>query len=191
MKASAVILAAVFAAATFVPAGLPAEARVRCGDDNGLFRGDDVSVELEDGSFVFTDEETEETVEINARAELIVNGRTVKLSRAQRALVEDYYETLDAIIEDAKSIGLQGAKVGVKGAAIGLKAAVGVLRLLSPDYDGDDLEEDLREDEEKLERSASKLERRAERLEKLADKLERLHADLRDNVHELNELGWF
>lgn len=191
MKARDVILAAIFAAVLFVPAGLTAEVHMRCDDDDNLFRGDDVSVDFEDGSIIFTDQESNETVEITERADLVVNGQVVRLSRGQRALVKDYYVTFDAIVEDAKSIGLQGAKVGARGAALGLKAAVGVLLLLSPNYDGDDLEKDLEEDQEKLERVASKLEKRAERLEKRADKLERLHEGLRDNIDELNELGWF
>ena len=191
MKERVVILAAVFAAVLFVPANLPAEIHMRCDDDDKMFRSDDVSVEFEDGSIIFTDKESDETVEITERAELVVNGRGVHLSRGERALVKDYYATLDAIVEDAASIGLQGAKVGVKGAALGLKAAVGVLLLLSPGYDGDDLEQDLEEDQEKLARTASKLEKRAERLEKRADKLERLHEDLRGKIDELNELGWF
>ncbi len=191
MKTRVVILAAIFAAVLFVPASLPAEVHMRCDDDDNLFRSDDVSVEFEDASVIFTDKQSDETAEITERAELVVNGRSVRLSRGERALVKDYYATLDAIVEDAKSIGLQGAKVGARGAALGLKAAVGVLLLLSPSYDGNDLEQDLEEDQQKLERTASKLEKRAERLEKRADKLERLHQDLRDNIHELDELGWF
>ncbi|MBN1504089.1 MAG: hypothetical protein JW952_03405 [Candidatus Eisenbacteria bacterium] len=191
MNARILILATVFAAALLVPASVPADIHIRNDDDHGLCRGDDVSIDFDDDSIVFTDEESEETVEITQRGDLFINGKGVRLSRSDRGLAKDYYATLDAIVEEAKSIGLQGAKVGVKGAALGLKAAVGVLLLLSPSYDTDDLEEDLEEDEEELERVASKLERRAERLERRADKLERMHEDLRDRIDALDELGWF
>ncbi len=190
MKTLAVIPMVLFAAAICAPLSSSAEVQVRCNEDR-LFRGDDVSVEFEDGSIIFTDKESDETVEITERAELFVNDRAVTLSPSERELVRDYYATFNGIVEDAKSVGIEGAKLGVKGAGLGLKAAIGVLRLLSPDYDSDDLEEDLERKEEKLERAASRLEKRAERLEKHAGRLERLHEDLRDKVNELNELDWF
>jgi hypothetical protein len=181
-----------FAAALFVPGMAPAHVHINCdSDDDDLFRDDDVSIDLEDHSIIFTHEDSDETVEITEDGKLIVNERRVSLNRAERELVEDYYLTFNAIIDEAKSIGIQGAKVGVKGAALGLKAALGVLLLLSPDYDTDDLEEDLEDEGEKIDRMAKKIEKRAKRLEKRANKLERLHDELRDRVDELDDLGWF
>ena len=196
MKARVFVLAAGFAAAVFsaalvAPASVSAGSHTGCGNHSNLCRGENVSAVIEDGCIVFTDKESGETVEITEQAKLVVNGQSVRLNRGQRALVEEYHATLVDIVEEAKSIGAQGAKVGLHGAGLGLKAAIGVLMLLSPSYDSNDLEKDLEGNEEELERVASKLERRAERLEESVGKLERLHEDLRDNVHELDDLGWF
>ena len=191
MKYLSVICTGLLAATLLAPAGLAAHVRFHCDSGDGLFRDDDVSVEIEKGSIIFSHDDGDETVEITEDAELIVNGSRVRLDRGERDLVEQYYATFNDIMNEAKSIGIQGAKVGAKGAAIGIKAALGAFMLLASDCDRDDLEESLEEDGEKLERAAKKLEKRANRLEKRVESLERLHGKLRREVDELDELGWF
>jgi ribosome-associated translation inhibitor RaiA len=191
MKCLSVICVGVLAATLLAPSGLAAHVRFHCDSSDGLFRDNDVSVEIEKGSIIFSHDDGDETVEITEDAELIVNGKRVNLDRRERELVEEYYATFNDIMNEAKSIGIQGAKVGVKGAAIGIKAALGVIMTLSADCDREDLEESLEKEGEKLERAAKKLEKRAKRLEKRVESLERLHGKLRREVDELDELGWF
>lgn len=192
---SLVCLATLFAAALCVPAALPAEVTIRCdkhgSDDDDLFRGDNISSDLDDGKLLFTHQDDDETVEMTAEGDLAVNGRAVRLGASERGLVKDYYATFDGIVEDAKEIGLAAAKIGAKGATLGLRALLGTLMLVSPDYDKDDLEEALDDEGDKLDRSAAKLEKRGKRLERKANKLEKIHGQLRDRVPELDELGWF
>jgi|GEM_PF-2823455 len=191
MKYLSVICAGLLAATLLAPASHAAHVRFHCDAGDGLFRDDDVSVEIEKGSIIFSHDDGDETVEITEDAELIVNGSRVRLSGGERELVEQYYATFNDIMDEAKSIGIQGAKLGGKGAAIGIKAALGAFMLLASDCDREDFEESLEEDGEKLERAAKKLEKRANRLEKRVESLERLHGKLRHEVDELDELGWF
>lgn len=192
MKIMAILFGAMLLGVSFVAGPVSAD-RTVCvhSDKDDLFRDDNVSVEIEDGTLIFTHDNDDETVEITEEYELIVNGRSVHLDAEQRRLVREYYDSFESLIEEAKEIGLQGAKIGVQGAKLGLVAVVGVLKLLSPDYDESDLEADLEIKGEKIERVAAKLEKRANRLEHRAKKLERQHERLREEIEELDELGWF
>jgi len=192
MRILTIICAAALAAVMFAPASIAAH-RIVCGgdDEENLFRDNDVEVNFDDGSLVFTHEDDDETVEITDEYELIVNGRAVRLDADEQRLVRKYYESFEHIMEEAKEIGIEGAKLGVQGAKLGIAAAVGSLKLLSPDYDGDDLEKELDHKGEKIERVAAKLEKRAKKLERRAKTLECLHDQLRSDIDELDELGWF
>jgi len=191
MKMLLPIFLALSLAISFAPLPVSARGDVCIGTDDGdLFRDDNVSVDIDDGSLVFTHDD-DETVEITEGHDLIVNGDRVRLSPRQQRLVEEYYVSFRAVINEAKAIGLEGAKIGAQGAVLGVAAVVGVLRLLSPDYDENDLEADLEHKGEKIERISAKIEKRADKLERKAKKLEHRHERLRDGVEELDELGWF
>jgi hypothetical protein len=194
MKPFVILCVLALAAATFMPPSASAHksctVRHNCGDSN-LFRGDNVDVDIDDGSIVFTNDDNDETVKITEDGDLIVNGGPVHLARDQRKLVEDYYETFDGIIEEAKQIGLEGAKIGVKGAKLGLSAVVGALLLIADDRDADDLQIELDRKGEKIERMAERLEKRAKKLEARANRLEDQHDTLRKEIGELDDLGWF
>lgn len=192
MRIFTIICAAAVAAVMLAPASIAAH-RAACGghDEYNLFRDSNVEIDLDDESIVFTHEDDDETVEITDEYELIVNGEAVHLDAEQRRLVRKYYESFRHVIEEAKEIGIEGAKLGVQGAKLGIAAAVGSLKLLSPDYDGDDLEKELDHKGEKIERVAAKLEKRAKKLERRAKTLECLHDQLRSDIDELDELGWF
>jgi hypothetical protein len=159
-------------------------------DNDHLFRGDDVDVDFEEGSIIFTHDD-DETVEITEKGVLSVNGRPVRLTGGQRRLVEDYYATFDGIVEEAKQIGIEGARIGVHGAKLGLTAVLGALLLISDDRDADDLEIELDRKGEKIERMAERLEKRAKKLEARAERLEDQHDRLRREIDELDDLGWF
>jgi hypothetical protein len=120
-----------------------------------------------------------------------VNGTSVRLARDKRKLVEDYYQTFDGIMEEAKQIGLEGARIGVKGAKLGLSAVIGALLLIADDRDAEDLEIELDRKGEKIERMAERLEKRAKKLEARAERLEKLHDKLRREIDDLDDLGWF
>ncbi|MFA4947890.1 MAG: DUF2884 family protein [Candidatus Krumholzibacteriia bacterium] len=194
MKPFVILCVLTFAATTFMPTGASAHKGITirhdCQNDN-LFRGDDVDVDINDGSIVFTHEDDDETVEFTEKGDLKVNGSPVHLARDQRKLVEEYYETFDGIVEEAKQIGLEGAKIGVKGAKLGLSAVVGALLLIADDRDAEDLEIELERKGDKIERMADRLEKRAKKLEAKAERLEDLHDDLRNEIDELDDLGWF
>jgi hypothetical protein len=157
-----------------------------------LFRDDNVNVDFDDGSIVFTHEnDDDETVEITEKYDLIVNGKAVRLTGGQQRLVEEYYESFSGIVEEAKQIGVEGAKIGVKGAKLGISAVLGVLMLAADDRDSEDLKIELDRKGERIERMAQHLEKRAKKLEAEAEDLEDLHDTLRDKIDELDSLGWF
>ena len=194
MKPFVILCVLMIAATAFMPTGASAHkgitVRHDCGDSD-LFRDDNVDVDIDDGSIVFTHEKDDETVEITEEGGLKVNGRPVHLARDRRKLVEKYYETFDGVIEEAKQIGLDGARIGVKGAKLGLSAVVGALLLITDDKDAQDLEIELERKGDKIERMAERLEKRAKKLEAKAERLENLHDDLRSEIDELDDLGWF
>jgi len=160
------------------------------GDNDNLFRDDNVEVNFEDGSVIFTHED-DETVEICSEGGLLVKGEPVHLARDQKKLTKKYYETFEDIVERGKKIGLEGAKIGAQGAKLGIAAALGVLKLLADDYDSDDLEMELEQKGEKMEHVAERFKHKTERLERTAEKLQDLHEKLRGEIDELDELGWF
>jgi len=195
MKPFVILCVLAFAATAFLPATASAEKEIHIRHDcdgSNLFRGgEDVDLEIECGSLIFTYEKNDETVKMTEDGDLFVNGDPVSLSRGERARVEEYYTAFSGIIEDAKQIGIDGAKIGVKGASLGLSALVGAMLLLADDYDSEDLEEELDRKGEKIERMAKRLEKRADRLEARAERLEGLHKSLRRSIDELDDLGWF
>jgi len=154
---------------------------------------DHVSIDYHRGSvFInpkYDDEEGE--VEITRDYELYVNGKKVELNDEQQDWVMDYHELVRDIYREAMDIGWEGAKIGVKGAALGLKAVVGVVRLLSPDYDEEDLERDLEYEAEKIEIEAEELEEFAEEIEEMAEDLEYTHKLMRREIKQLDRLRWF
>jgi hypothetical protein len=192
MKAYIILCAIACAAAAFAPMTVSAH-RIVCSEsvEHELFRDGDVQVEYDDGSLIYTHKDDDETVEITSECKLIVNGHCVRLDHRQRQLVRDYYRCFGSIVEEAKEIGIEGAKIGAKGAMLGLAAVIGTLKLLAPDYDSDDLEEELDHKSEKIERVTARLEKKAEKLERRAKTFEHQHKQLRHEIEELNDLGWF
>jgi hypothetical protein len=192
MRTLSIFCMLAFAAVAGLAAPVSAQKTVcNSSGDHGFFRGENVNVDLDGGSIVFTYQDNGETVEITEQYALLVNGRSVPLGRRDRELVKEYHDLFDTIVEGGKAIGLEGARIGAQGAKIGVAAAIGALRLLANDYDSDDLKTDLDHRGQKMERAAEKLERQARRLERNAERLRNLHEDLRNRIDELDDLEWF
>jgi hypothetical protein len=132
-----------------------------------------------------------DTVEISADFELTVNGREVDTDRKDRRLLKAYYEQAEEIEEVAMQLGMEGARIGIKGAAIGIGALGKVLRLLSSDYDTEDLEAEIEAEAEAIELEAEGIEEAAEVLEDWVDDLEDIGDELQDRIPELDDLDWF
>ncbi len=130
-------------------------------------------------------------VEITKEFELFINGDQITLDEDQRKLVEEYYLLMTDLIDQAKAIGLEGAKVGVEGAKLGLTAVGKLFKLLSPRYDTDDYEREIEDAAERLEMKAEKLEEKAEIIEDIADDLDDLAHEMRREIPEIRKLRWF
>ena len=190
MKKTAVILA-IFLMSAFAAASAGAALKMDGDHGRNVFRGEEISVEFEDGTIILECNDNDDVVEITGDYELYINGDKVNLDGGQRELVEDYYESLDEIIETAKELGIEGARIGAKGAELGLKAVAGAFKLILDDYDSDDLERDMERHARRIEAQAEKLERKGEKLEDMADRFERTHKKMRRRIPELDDLGWF
>ncbi len=161
-------------------------------DDNSCSTyHDDINWEIKHGSVILTNRKDDTRVEITDDYQLFVNDELVRTNKEQTALLKEYHETTMDVIDEAKEIGVEGAKIGVSGAALGLKAVSCVVKLLSPNYDSDDLERDMEFESDKIEQRASKLEERAEKLEDKADRLDDIADKLDEKIPELAALGWF
>ena len=150
------------------------------------FRGSKLEVE-----YIDRDGDRLGVVEISKVYELTIDGERIDLDSSQTALVGEFYETaasldksIDELIDDAAGIGLAGG-------GLALKALGRVLKLVSANYDTDDLERDMERDAAKLEKRAEELEERAEDIEAMAYDLEDLAEELCDEIPELDRLGWF
>jgi hypothetical protein len=154
--------------------------------------GDGLDIDFEGDTLVLThDDYRGDAVEITREADLIVNDDRVRTGRAERRLLRAYYDRALQIEVVALELGEEGARIGVQGASLAAHALIRVVKLLSPDYDSDDLEREMEEKSEKIEIRAEALEERAEELEELVDEMEDLADDLRERVPELEALGWF
>ncbi|MBU8871132.1 MAG: YggN family protein [Gemmatimonadales bacterium] len=130
-------------------------------------------------------------VEITAQLELYVDGKEIQTDRKDRKVLEAYYEKAEKIEEAARELGVVGARLGVHGAALGISAIGKVLRLLSPDYDVDDLEEEIEEEAESIEFAAEGIEEAAEELEEWVQELQDIGDELQGRIPELADLDWF
>ena len=162
-------------------------------DDGDRVWREETSFDLEDDVLIITHEDNDArtVVEITKAYELYIDGDQVALDDSQQALVGEFYETCLGIYAEAKEIGWEGAKIGVDGAKLGLKAIGCLFKLLSPNYDSDDMERELEREAKKLEIKAEVLEERAEIIEDMADEVEDLAYEMRRKIPELRDLYWF
>ncbi len=165
--------------------------RIDCDHSDSIFRGEDISIEIEEGLLVIECEEEEDKVEITEDYRLFINGTEIETDRSDRKLLKAYYNQYEDIVEYAGEIAAEGAKLGIKGANLGLKAVANIVKLVLDDYDSENFERDMERESEKIERAARKLEKKAEKLEDVAEEFEETHEKLRDSIDELDDLGWF
>jgi len=155
---------------------------------------DDISFDLDDGTLIITHERRDRdrsTVEFTEDYRLFIDGDQIDLNDEQQALVKEFYDQSMDIVDYAKEIGWEGARVGLEGAKLGLKAVGCLFKLLSPNYDSDDMEDEIERAAEKIEIKAERLEEKAEFIEELVEDLEYIADDLRDKIPELDRLRWF
>lgn len=145
----------------------------------------------EDHDLTVTNKEENTYFMITEKYDLFINGNKIETDAKQKALCKDMYINIDKVIREAKDLGWEGAKIGMEGAKIGLHALVGVLKLLSPNYNVEDLEEEIEMKAELLEKKAEKLEVRAENIEDLVRFLDDLSDTMRVEIPELQQLSWF
>ena len=151
-----------------------------------------IKVDIDKDILVLTcDNNAYNWVEITPAAKLYINGEQVRLTRNQEYMVREYYEYFIDFIDQAKEIGIEGAKIGIKGVKVGFLAVEGLLKVALTDYDSEDFEEDMEEENDRLEDNAEELEELAEELEESAETLEELHVQLKHEIDELNQLTWF
>jgi hypothetical protein len=147
---------------------------------------DDVDVEVEGGTLIMTcHDDNYSRIEITEDYNLYLDGELVVISKDQKRLVEDYYDSMIEVIDDATTIGIKGAELGLAGAKIGIKAVANVWKLLLPGYDSDDFEEAIEREAEALERKAEKLEIQADLLEVKAHDAEDAFEEMIEGIPEL------
>lgn len=174
----------ILSCAALLVAAVPAAARVSLEDDG-------YHLDFEGDTLVVEGGRHSETVEITADLELSIDGERVKVDRGDRRLLKAYYEKAEDLVDEAEELGREGAKLGARGAAVGVRAVASVLRLLSDDYDADDLEADIDAETEFIEIDAAKIEAAGKRLEEKLDDLRDIGDDLQRKVPELKDLDWF
>ena len=152
---------------------------------------DGVDLDIDHHSIVLTNEEYDDNViEITRDYELYINDDRIDLDPKQEELVHAFYDQTFELIDTAKAIGLEGARIGMAGAKVGINALVGLVKLLSPNYDTDDLEADIDRQAAKIEARADELEARAEQVEDMADDVEKSFDRMMDDIPALRDLGW-
>jgi hypothetical protein len=153
---------------------------------------ENVDIDIEDDVLILTCQYDRDLwIEITPDHKLYISGERIYLTRYQKRLVGKYYDNFMEIMERAVEMGKEGAKVGIEGAKIGLLAVKGVMKMLVSDYDEDDLEREIEYKAEELEIRTEELEEMAEELEEVAEEFEELHYTMKNEIDELNDLGWF
>ncbi len=152
---------------------------------------DNINIDFDDDNLTVTNEDEETSFKIDKKYELYINDKHIKTTPEQRKLTKEMYKSIDLIVEEAKDIGWDGAKIGVEGAKLGFQTILCVFKLLSPDYDSDDLEAEIEQKSKKIEKKAAKIELRANNIEDMARELEDISDRMREKIPELKRLSWF
>lgn len=153
---------------------------------------DKLSIDIEDDNVIveYKSYDFHDVIEITDDYKLIVNDKRVKLDKDQQVLVKHFYKLVKKLKKHTYSLGWEGAKIGVEGAKLGIKAIGRVIKLLSPNYDSDDLEREMEFDAQVIEARADKLEEKAERIEDLLEELDELAYQMKKEIPELDKLEW-
>jgi hypothetical protein len=130
-------------------------------------------------------------IKINGDYELYIDGDIVVVNDSNKELLKQFHTEATALEKEAHRIAREGARIGIKGAKLGVIAVGKVFKLLSSEYDEDDLEREMDSEATKLELEAEELEEQAEKIEDMADDLEDQARHLRQTIPELGEVRWF
>ncbi len=150
---------------------------------------DNFDIDFEYDTLILEYEEMPNTIiRITDDYKLFINGAPVELNEEQADLVKDYYLQMEDITSIASKLGYEGSKIGINGLKLGAKSIIGIFKLLSDDYDSDDLERDLEKDKEVLVKNAQRLKKQGKKLKAMAEELKNLHCRLFTEVKELNAL---
>ncbi len=152
---------------------------------------DNINIDFDDDILKVTNTDEKTSFTIDKKYELYINDKHIQTTPKQRKLTKEMYRSIDLIFKEAKDIVWDGAKIGAEGAKLGLSAILCVFKLISPDYDSDDLEEEMEQKAKKIEKKADKIELRAENIEDMARELEEISDRMREEIPELKRLSWF
>ena len=160
-------------------------------DDHSFL--DHIRINVENDILILSDRYDEnESVKITPAYQLYINGEKVKLTRRERKLVARYYHKYFELYDYAVDIGREGAKIGKIGAEIGIKAAAGIIKaIFDTEFSLEDLEDEVEWEEDNLEELIEEFEEKAHEIEETAEEFDELHSELKDEIDELNDLGWF
>ena len=152
---------------------------------------DNINIDYDDDNLIVTNTDEKSSFTIDKKYELYINDKHIRTTPEQRKLTKEMYKSINLIVEEAKDIGWDGAKIGAEGAKLGLHAILCVFKLLSPDYDSDDLEAEIEQKSKKIEKKAEKIELRANNIEDMVRDLEDISDRMRENIPALKQLSWF
>jgi hypothetical protein len=99
--------------------------------DKGFRITDDARIRVRRGEVRVTPEDDfyHDRVIITENHELYINGDKIRLGRADKKLVKEYYELGCEVMDHAGEIGREGMKIGLEGAKLGVKAMANVFRI--------------------------------------------------------------
>lgn len=154
---------------------------------------DNIEMQIENDDVVITSSHSryDDEVRITGKYKLFINDELIKTDYDQTKLLEKFHVLAIELNDEAKAIGMEGAKIGVEGARIGTMAIAGIMKMIFLNFDEDDFEESMEKEADEIEEMAEALEERAEDLEEMADNLEDMQDDLSREISEIKELKWF
>lgn len=167
MSRSTYFVAMMFAACTALPAAADAMPSVAsCSSLDESTYDIDANLRMDDDDIVFA-RGRDEAARMTRDYRLLIDGTEVELDAAGRAALVGYVVTFDDLIEEAKAIGLEGARLGTR-------AAAGAVRAIFSSADA------RAQFEEDIETQAAAIEARADALCETVHSLRGYHVALAD-----------
>lgn len=165
MSRSTYLVAMIFAAGTTFPVAADSMPTVaNCSSIDESTYDIDANLRMDDNDIVFA-RNRDEAARLTRDYRLLVGGDEVELDAAGRAALVGYIVTFDNLIEDAKAVGIEGARLGTR-------AAAGAVRAIFSSA------ESRAEFEEDIEAQAAALEARADALCETVHSLREYHVAL-------------
>lgn len=122
MIRSTLFIATIFAAVTAIPAmAASGPTGASCSSLDESTYDINAHIEMDDGDIVF-ERDGAEAARMTSDYRLLVDGDEVELDPAGRAALVGYLITFEHLIDEAKAIGLEGARLGTRAAAGAVRA---------------------------------------------------------------------